>query len=56
MISQDQFNLGLQFLKRYLKEVNIKVEGSKVIYTQIFDMQDENVAKSFAETLKKQYE
>jgi hypothetical protein len=56
MISQDQFNIGLQFLKKFLKEVNIKVDGTKVVYTQVFDLEDEKIARNFAETLKKQYE
>lgn len=56
MINQTQYNLGLEMLKRILKEVNIKVEGNKVYYTQVFEMPDEKIAKSFAENLKKQYE
>ncbi len=56
MISPQQYNTGLEMLKKLLKEVKIKVEGTKVIYTQVFELNDETLAKTFAEGLRKQYE
>jgi hypothetical protein len=48
--------MGLGYLKMFLKRIEIEVSGSLVIVKQILDLGDPNLAKSFAETLKKTYE
>lgn len=55
-LSKDELQVGLGYLKMFLKRIEIEVSGSLVIVKQVLDLGDPNLAKSFAETLKKTYE
>ena len=55
ILSKDDFQLGASLLAQLLKKVDIKVKGNVVEMTQIFELPTPEVAKSFAETLAKQF-
>jgi len=55
-LSKDELQVGLGYLRMFLKKVEIEVNGSLVIVKQILDLGDPNLAKSFAETLRRTYE
>ena len=55
ILSKDDFQLGASLLSQLLKKVDIKVKGNVVEMTQIFELPTPEVAKSFAETLARQF-
>ena len=56
MLSQEQFELGKYYLKTVLKSVEIEIDGCKVDVIQHFELPTPEMAKAFAESLKKQFE
>jgi hypothetical protein len=55
-LSREELQTGFGYLKMFLKKVEIEVSGGTVIVKQVLDLGDPNLAKSFAEALKKTYE
>jgi len=47
---------GQSLLKKFLKKIEIHIKGTKVVTSYIWDFPDEIVAKTFAETMKDQFE
>ena len=47
------FLMGSKLFERYCKGINVKVEGSKVSVTYIFDFGLEEMAKAFAKAFAK---
>ncbi|MEM2281667.1 MAG: hypothetical protein QXZ68_06750 [Candidatus Bathyarchaeia archaeon] len=58
ILTPEQYQAGMQMLSKWLKQVEIKLkEGTgRVDVIWHYDFQDEQLAKAFAEGLKKQFE
>jgi gamma-glutamylcysteine synthetase len=56
VMTMSQFQQGAQMMHRFLKGIDIKVKGNKVQTIYNWEFPDELVAKTFAESLKEQFE
>jgi len=55
-LDQQKLDMGLSLLQNFLQAIDIKVDGKIVYVTYKLGFSDENVAKTFAESLKETYE
>ena len=56
VMTMSQFQEGAQVMQRFLKGIDIKVKGNKVKTIYNWEFPDELVAKTFAESMKGQFE
>lgn len=56
VMTYGQFQQGAQMMQHFLKKIDINVDGSKVQTIYHWEFPDEVVAKSFAESMKAQFE
>ncbi len=47
---------GQSLMKKFLKKIEIRIKGEKVITSYIWEFPDEVVAKAFAENMKASFE
>ena len=56
VMTYDQYMQGQSLLKKFLKEIKIKRQGTRVITSYIWEFPDELIAKNFAYSMKDQFE
>jgi hypothetical protein len=56
IMTMSQFQQGAQMMQRFLKGIDIKVKGNKVQTIYNWEFPDEIVAKTFAESMRSQFE
>jgi gamma-glutamylcysteine synthetase len=56
VMTMSQFQQGAQMMQRFLKGIEIKVKGNKVQTIYNWEFPDEVVARTFAESMKEQFE
>jgi hypothetical protein len=56
IMTVSQFQQGAQMMARFLKSIEIKVKGNKVQTIYHWEFPDEVVAKTFAESMRAQFE
>lgn len=56
VMTYDQYLQGQSLLKKFLKEIKIKRQGTRVITSYIWEFPDELIAKNFAYSMKDQFE
>ena len=56
VMTYDEYLQGQSLLKKFLKEIKIKRQGTKVITSYIWEFPDELIAKNFAYSMKEQFE
>jgi hypothetical protein len=49
VMTKSQFDVGVQMMQRYLKRVEVKVEGTEVHIINVLDLKDSNLARVFAQ-------
>ena len=56
VMTYDEYLQGQSLLKKFLKEIKIKRQGTRVITSYIWEFPDELIAKNFAYSMKEQFE
>jgi len=56
MMDKKQFEIGMGLLKNFLKKIEVDVEGKRVVFKQYYEFPEEIIAKSFAKSIKEQFE
>jgi gamma-glutamylcysteine synthetase len=56
VMTMSQFQQGAQMMQRFLKGIEIKVKGNKVQTIYNWEFPDEVVARTFAESMRSQFE
>jgi len=56
VMTYDQYMQGQSLLKKFLKEIKIKRQGTRVVTSYIWEFPDELIAKNFAYSMKEQFE
>jgi len=55
VLTYGQMLEGQSLLRKFLKKIEIRVKGEKVVTSYIWEFPDEIVAKTFAEQMKEQF-
>ena len=56
VMTYDEYLQGQSLLKKFLKEIKIKRQGTRVVTSYIWEFPDELIAKNFAYSMKEQFE